>query len=439
MFELSPRRLLVVALAWLSACVGGPNPADISQVSEALSDRVGAGLGPGDDSWPDTVVLGDGVTEDEAVAVALWRSPEFQEAICALGLARAELMRAEIIPNPVLSLLFPIGPKQLEYTLKWPVDVLWLRPKRIAAARLDTDHAAQLLVQGGLDLVRDVRSSYADLRRVRRLALDANALTTLRQRRTEVERVRVRAGDASPHEAARADGEAKIAAAQAQRAQVEVDLATARLATIVGLADDGPRVCFVDDADRGDARTASAAELAHEALAARPDLRAAELAIEAAVERAGLAERQALALTAVLDASPRDNSNELNSGPGIELPLPLFDRNQPGKARAATDLERATKHYAVVRHRISYEVRQAYAELASTQHALAAFEREVIPALQAAERAARVAHDAGATSPLPVLDAQESVLRARSDLAQFAFARDRARAQLERSVGRTLE
>jgi cobalt-zinc-cadmium efflux system outer membrane protein len=63
----------------------------------------------------------------------------------------------------VLSLLFPVGPKQLEATLRWPVEVLWERPRRVSAATLSLEAAAQGLVQSGLNLAMSVRIAYTDL------------------------------------------------------------------------------------------------------------------------------------------------------------------------------------------------------------------------------------------------------------------------------------
>ena len=55
-----------------------------------------------------------------------------------------------------------IGPKQLEALLQVPLDVL-LVPWRVASARADAARVADRLVQGGLDLVRDVRLAFADV------------------------------------------------------------------------------------------------------------------------------------------------------------------------------------------------------------------------------------------------------------------------------------
>ena len=67
-------------------------------------DAQGTALPPG-------VAIDDGLTQDEAVAIALWNNPDFQVQLANLGFARADLVEAGLLQNPVLSLLFPIGPE----------------------------------------------------------------------------------------------------------------------------------------------------------------------------------------------------------------------------------------------------------------------------------------------------------------------------------------
>lgn len=137
------------------------------RVSEGIEARTGHRLGmagkPGEPSIPDNVRLEDGITEDEAVAVALWNNAAFQEILTELGLARADLIQAGLLPNPVFSVLFPVGARQWESTLAIPLEALLLRPRRMTVAELQSRRVVQRLMQNGLDLVRDVRVAWADL------------------------------------------------------------------------------------------------------------------------------------------------------------------------------------------------------------------------------------------------------------------------------------
>ena len=99
---------------------------------------------------PAGIEMADGIDADEAVALALWNNPLFQENLSKLGLARGDLAQAGLLANPTLSVLFPLGPKQLEFTATFPLEALWLRPRRVAIARLEAERVANGLVQNGL-------------------------------------------------------------------------------------------------------------------------------------------------------------------------------------------------------------------------------------------------------------------------------------------------
>src|SRR5262245_50681307 len=130
---------------------GAPTPED---VDAGIRARTAAGIRlAGDEPLPPDVNLTDGLTQEEAVAIALWNSPSFQATLADLGIARADLAEAGLLRNPIFSLLFPLGPKQLEFTLQYPFDALIQRPKRVAAARLNARAIGERLVWDALALV----------------------------------------------------------------------------------------------------------------------------------------------------------------------------------------------------------------------------------------------------------------------------------------------
>ena len=51
---------------------------------------------------PADVSIDDGLTETEAIAIALWNNSGFQESLADLGIARADLVQAGLLRNPVL-------------------------------------------------------------------------------------------------------------------------------------------------------------------------------------------------------------------------------------------------------------------------------------------------------------------------------------------------
>src|SRR4051794_2141812 len=95
--------LLFLPLALAVGCATPPSctPAD---VSADLTARTGHALGPtvppGKVVFPSGASLADGLTEEEAVAIALWNNANLQELLTELGIARGDLVQANLLPNP---------------------------------------------------------------------------------------------------------------------------------------------------------------------------------------------------------------------------------------------------------------------------------------------------------------------------------------------------
>ena len=118
---------------------------------------------PGAISIPPDVVLEDGLTEDEAIALALWNNRDFLATLSNLGIARGDLVQAGLLTNPQMNLLFPpIGSKQLEWTVFLPIEAIFLRKRRVEIADRDLQRICNELVQNGLNVARDARVAFAD-------------------------------------------------------------------------------------------------------------------------------------------------------------------------------------------------------------------------------------------------------------------------------------
>ena len=224
---------------------------------------------------------------DEAVSIALWNNADFQLALASLGLARADLIDAGLLKNPVFSLLFPWGPKQLEFTLTWSIDALWQRPKRIEDARLNAEATAEQLASHGLRLVADVRLAFFEvLVAERRLALAAEQATVAADA-ARMSQGRFRAGDISEFEARLTDTDAvRLEVLRLTRVTAR-DLSVVRLRALIGLMPDAPAFTLTEPVPSLGRHCDAGPELLKSALAARPEVRAAELQIDAAGARVG--------------------------------------------------------------------------------------------------------------------------------------------------------
>lgn len=384
---------------------------------------------------PASVDLSDGLSPDDAVALALWNNGTFQATLSDLGFARAELTRAGVLPNPVFSTFLPLGPKQFEFNLGWNLAWLWQRGARVEVASLRMERVAETLVQAGLDVARDARVAHAGV-----IAADARVALSKQAAETWLEivrlmEVRVRVGMASELELSTVEVDARSAQIDAQREVQGGELARVALRRVMGLPPGTSLQQLTPAPIREDLPDRPA--LYKLAMAARPDLRAAELAIEAETARIGMEARDAYQFTALLDANA-EGSEGFEAGPGLIVPIPLFDRNQAGQQHAEAAVQQAAWRYVAVRQAIAAEVDDAAVRLLQAKQALQRWPIDVLgPASRNVELAKR-AFAAGGVSYLAVLDSTRVLLRAQLRQVDLMEGARRAAAELARSVGADL-
>ena len=428
----------ILIAANVAACATGGHAPGRTEIGEELKARTGATIRhePGTPSLPPGTSLDDGLTADEAVAIALWNSPAFEASLSDLGLARADVVEAGLLRNPVLSVLFPVGPKQLEWTLQFPVEVLWQRPKRVAMATANAQAVGQRLVSDGLRLVADVRQAFADaVGADARLSL-ASENATLAGRIAGIADARLRAGDISELEARAARSDAAQVQATVSVLEHEKDLAQVTLLSRMGL-DPAPRTLSLTAAADLPA-CPSAGALVEEALASRPDVRAAEIAIEAAGQRAKWERSRILTLMASLDANA-EGKEGYEMGPGIVAELPVLSWNQGGVSRAVAEVERASRAYLALRADVAAQVRHAAIRLDQSRQALDIWSKEIVPALGLEQKQAERAYEAGEVPLLSLLDVGRRLVQARIRALDAGIELRRAVIGVERNVGRSCQ
>jgi outer membrane protein, heavy metal efflux system len=418
-----------IALLVLAACVPDlPRPR--SWVQNEVAHRTGASLRS--HSNRDFVVPAglrlDHLGANEAVAIALWNNAAFQAELEQLGFARADLADAGVLPNPVVTLLFPISPKQLELTAKQGLGALWQRPSKVAAARADAARVAGTLVQRALDLARDTRIAHTNLATAERIVLASREASAIWDRLLEIADTRLRTGDASRREREMAFADSRASHLAADQALRDRDIAVEVLRALLG-APEAARLTVEPAVPPAELQ--GRAVWLRLAVESRPDLDAAKQAIEAAAERGGLERRRIVELVGILDI----NGNGPEIGPGIELPLPIFDQRQAGRIRARAELERASWQYIAVRRTIVQELATAHLRATQASKSLGAWTQEVLPARLDAQRLAQQGFQAGEESHAVVLEATRALIDARLHQTELEAELLRAMAELERAAG----
>ena len=456
--------MLLILLPAVNLAQAKRKPAD---VSKEVAARTGHTLNPATKamsfSLPAGVTLDDGVTEDEAIALALWNNPPLQAELTALGLARADVIQAGLLANPQLTMIFPFSFRILEAVANWPIEAIWQRPHRVAAAKLEQERVGEVLVSRALDLVRDVRLAYAEYAAAQTRAGIAEEIVRERREIAVIINARLRAGDISELETSAFITDARLAEERTVRFTQDATLAQERLRGLLGFGSDevtlnlvspplplapgASQIISVQAATASTATSPVAAiaatesaplnELIKQALEARTEVKAGELAIEAAGARAKWERSRIFNVTAIAKEYGR-GANGFEQGPGVLIELPIFNRNQGNISRAEAEIERAAKQLIAARQRIVTEVREAYLQLAQAREAHQLWRTRVLPPLEQDIRLAGTAYRAGDVAYLFVLETARRYSDERLREADYQIATARALAQLERSVGRRL-
>ena len=434
----------LVLLGGVSLGCAATSPYDRAWVGQELQRETGHALGDPTEapSLPPGIRDASALDEDDVVALALWNSPSFAAELAQLGASRADLAEAGALPNPTLSLLFPIGPRQLELSVLAPIAALVQRPFRVKAAKLDVERAARGLLQRGLDLVRDARLAWIDVEAAKARAAARQDLLQTWQNVAKVARARHEAGDAPAFEAAAATADATDAEDQNERAITDLAAAVQRLRLVVGLAGGalgqnlGTRASPLDE--HAPAEEPSLVALA---LAARPDVRAAEITVEAAGERLGWEKSRIFTLLGRFDLKPigPQGGPPLLPLPGVQMDVPIFNWNPGGIGRAEAELSAAALRYRLAQQGVATDIRVSRRELVQALASLRRFRDRVLPLLEKAAGVTFRAFEAGAEPYLAVLEATRRQRDARLRLIDLEAEVRRARANLDRHVGRNHE
>jgi cobalt-zinc-cadmium efflux system outer membrane protein len=342
-----------------------------------------------------------------------------------------------LLPNPEVVYFFHVADKPYKFAIDFPLEALWLRPIRIRAAQDETERVGNRLAQAGLDLIRDVRQSFAEVvyTKVRmRVALEA---VKIRGDIARLAEARFQAGDISAQEVATARIDSAQARQDAARLEYDIALAEERLRNLMGIpADRHPLILH---------QTTVAATvdfdvdaLVDEAIRDRPDLIAIEKQVAAATERLRLSKLNWVRVLGIGDATSGKRTGH-EFGPAVRTTMPIFNWNQGNIARAEAELARAERQALTLRNQIILDVRQAHSRLQQAHAEMEILDKIVLPEVEAAIHRAQAAYREGHTSYVVVLETTRQFLDSRVRMEQLKADVRRAKADLERSVGRRLE
>lgn len=288
-------------------------------------------------------VAPDGLSIEALVAMALERAPALEAARTRIEVAEGERRQASLRPNPVASVdrqeRFGGADAQTTIGLTWPLD-LFRRDARVSVVDQDVRRATALADLERVDRAALVRVRAADLLAASRQLEVVRQMAQAARSRLDMLAARVESGAGRPLDRDLADVEWRRTDTEILRWQGEVDAALAALKAAVGWTGEAPLrlAAPLDDAIAGLPPAPPTAS--SDALARRPDVRAAEAMEARADAMADAARREGrfdLSVTAgyMRRDTGRERMNEAMVGVMVDLPW----RNRQQGAVAAAQAE----------------------------------------------------------------------------------------------------
>jgi cobalt-zinc-cadmium efflux system outer membrane protein len=389
---------------------------------------------------PPSIQLSDGVTEDEAVTLALWNNAQYQADLVGLQFAQADLTDAGIIQNPLVRYLSPNGGIVAQGYIYFYLDAIWQRPNRVAAAKRDAHRVAENNVQLTFTLIRDVQAAYADLILARKKASILQQNAQIRFQISALAHSRLRNGDISELEATTARVDSVNAADNFLRAAFDTTIMRARFNTLLGLRPD--TLVALQSTRPVNWQEVDKKQILELTYSFQPELVGAVAAMEAAGKRIGWERSRIITLTGVLNGqnfagtASADNKLPGTFDLGLQTEIPIFNRNQGRIARAKAELQQAALNYVAIRQRIDLDLTESFARYEMAWQSYQLWHTNVLPPLEQAVKLSGNSYQTGDVSYLPVLEATRQMLDAQVRQAEVEAELRKAVSQLNFRIGK---
>jgi len=432
---------LLIALA-LTACVSVPRDAGTHDVEQTIAQRgappvVWNAQPATDDHDRVAAMLQDDLTADEAVAIAMLNNPRLQVTLAELGIARADLIEASTITNPIFEFEIRLpGEPYRPYELRLAqalVDLIQL-PRRRAAGRAAFDAAQMHVSSEVLRFGADVRSAYHDLLAETQHVALSRTIASSAQAAAEL---------AMKQHAAENITDLDFESEQAQYEQAKLDLAKAEqrvllareaLLRAIGLRNASADWRLPERFPELPATEMDQQQLEQLAATQRLDLAIAKRELEVARQRVPLARLAVLEDTEVDVHFEREPDGEHTVGPGIEMPIPIFNTGRAARTRAEAELLRAQHTVNAIEAEASSRIRSVRSKLAEARARVEYYRDVVVPRRARIVELTKLEVNAMLAGVFQLLQAKQNELQARRDFIDAQRDYWSARLDLDRAL-----
>ncbi|PNB75230.1 type I secretion protein TolC [Pseudomonas sp. GW456-E7] len=382
------------------------------------------------------VSSGSTLTLDQALKTAFAGNPELAAAQWEIGIAEGDRQQAGLVPNPEVSWEAEDTRSESRTTtvmLSQSIELGGKRGARIDVASRAQDAAGIELERRSNALRADVIQAFSSAQTTQhRLQLSRQSLE-LAEQGLRVTQGRIQAGKSSSVEGTRAQVQLSEVRLELSRAERDQANAYQQLAQVMGAS--LPTLVSVQTAPQGMPSLPPPARLL-ERLNETPELRLAKLQIDQREASLGLEKAQRIPdLTVSVGSQYSETERERVNVVGLSMPIPLFNRNQGNVLAAARRADQARDLRNATELRLRTEIQTTLAQWQTANSEVKAFNQTILPAAQSAVESATRGFEMGKFGFLDVLDAQRTLISARTQYIQAVAEATDARVRIERIFG----
>lgn len=316
--------------------------------------------------------------------------------------------------------------------LNIPIELGGKRAARMDASERRRDIAGTELAQRQGEIRANTLSAYFDVLTSQERVLLAQSTLDLAKRATDAASKRAQAGRISPVDETKAKvAEANVRVELAQ-AQSELRNSRQKLSALWGAL--SPNFERASEPVERLPEVPTAAVL-QERLLVAPAIRGGQFEIDRriAIKQLEQARRIPDPVFSVGIKQVANAASQLLVG--VSIPLPVFDTNQGNVLEAQRREEKARSELLATQWRLQTDVLQVRERLFASRNEVQALNDEVVPGAQSALEAATIGFEAGKFSFLEVLDAQRTLILARTKKLRALEQTHRAAAEIDRLLG----
>ncbi len=419
------KTVLALSLAsTLGACASIPRDSGFADVQRTVTEETQQPLewnarepvAPPDDATI-AAALDRELTADDAVRIAFANNRDVQATLEELGIARADLIAARTIRNPIFDgeIRFPGGPaKPFELAFSQTLfDILQLgNRKKLGLAQFE---ATRLRVGAAVvNFAGQVRMEYYDLLAARKILARQDTILKAQEAATELARRQHDAGNISDLDLENEQARYEQVKLDSARAQLDELTAREHLTGDLGLQKRAelrlpPEFPPVPEAEMTEG------EIESQVMTRRLDIQITRREIEAAQRAIGIARTAAFDDLAVGVHREREPEGKKTTGPSASIPIPIFDRGKAQQARARAMLRQAQQRLAALTTSARSEARGAQERLLEAR-ARATYLREVvIPRRARILGLTQLEYNAMLRGVFQLIDARQNLARAQRE------------------------